>query len=70
MEWIYMGTQLPTIGQRVITYFEHTGIDIGTYYKSEEVADMQFDCFEFEDGWLCDDVTHWMPLPLPPPPPA
>jgi len=61
MEWIKIKDRYPKDGQRVIFYFEVTGISIGKYFYREG-----YHCFCSPDGWLCDDVTHWMPLPDPP----
>ena len=47
-EWIKCSDRLPKEGQRVIYYFEHTGIDIGKYNKTtdmEEVIGFEMDCF-------------------------
>jgi len=69
MEWISVSDKLPEEGQRVIYFFEHTGISIGKYKKTiikddetGEIWDMM-DTFYGLDGFLSDDVTHWMPLP-------
>ena len=61
MDWINIKDKLPEEGQKVIYYFKETGISIG-YYSCKGGCD----CFYSHDGWLCDDVTHWMPLPKPP----
>jgi hypothetical protein len=72
MEWISVDDALPQENQRVIYYFEHTGISIGTYNQveyPEEVAGksgIYGNCFSGSGGYLVDDVTHWMPLPKPP----
>lgn len=69
MDWIKVSDKVPEEGQRVIYYFEHTGISIGKYKKTmiadEETGEVwdYFDTFHGHDGFLSDDVTHWMPLP-------
>jgi len=56
----------PTEGQKVYYYFEHTGFHKGEYYKHfyEEICEggYWFHCFQGKDGFLCDDVTHWIPV--------
>jgi len=56
MPWIPIETQLPAEGQRVIYWFEHTGVDRGWFTMTEWGP-----CFYGRGGWLTDDVTHWMP---------
>ncbi|MBT7630934.1 MAG: DUF551 domain-containing protein [Desulfobacula sp.] len=70
MTWIRVEDKLPEEGQRVIYYFEHTGIDIGRYSKVKYLKEfigsdkvIYGDCFHGNGGWLIDDVTHWMPVP-------
>jgi len=63
MEWIKVADKLPEEGQIVIYYFSVTGIDIGQYNKDEETG---INVFSGCNGWLGDDVTHWMPLPKSP----
>ena len=58
MNWIMIEDSRPEEGQRVIYYFEKTGISVG-YYGKEGI-------FYGVYGWLSDDVTHWMPMPEPP----
>lgn len=64
-KWIKIEDQLPKDGERVITYFEHTGIEISTYKNLVGGKDEVFgdNMFHNHSGWLTDDVTHWMPLP-------
>ena len=63
--WIQVKDQLPEEGQAVWYFFEHTGVDHGEYkLSSNELADgviWEMDCFFGKRGFLCDDVTHWMP---------
>ena len=59
MKWIKVQDELPQENQHVIYYFECTGVSSGIYCKGID----GMDCFVGVDGWLCDDVTHWMPLP-------
>jgi len=61
MEWIEVKDRLPEEDQRVIYWFEHTGVHYGKFTMTEHGA-----CFYGPGGWLTDDVTHWMPLPDPP----
>ena len=64
MEWISVEERLPEEGQEVIYYFGHTGIYVGSFYrKYVKELDYPFNCFSGSGGFLCDDVTHWMPLP-------
>ena len=69
MEWISVEDRLPEEGQRVIYYFKHTGISIGRYTRAQwndpETGEVvsEGDMFHGPDGFLTDDVTHWMPLP-------
>ena len=66
MKWISVEDRLPEEGQRVIYYFKITGIDIGRFTRKpfdDLPDDCQGNCFYGSDGWLTDDVTHWMPLP-------
>jgi len=54
----------PEEGQAVYYYFEITGIHKGHYETNfcKEICEggHLFHCFHNNDGWLCDDVTHWM----------
>ena len=64
MDWIKVDDRLPEVGQKVIYYFEHTGISIGKFMKAENNEDCQYgNIFYGKSGWLTDDVTHWMPVP-------
>ena len=65
MTWIKIDDKLPEEGQRVIYYFEKTGIDIGRF-SQEFIQPMKGNTFHGHGGWLTDDVSHWMPLPNPP----
>lgn len=66
--WIKVKDSLPEEGQEVFYYFEYTGTHKGKYTKKalpEEVTGENgffVNCFYGEDGWLCDDVTHWRPV--------
>jgi len=69
MEWISVEDRLPEPEQEVIYYFELTGISIGKFWKNRTMLaeiEINMNCFGGAKGWLCDDVTHWMPLPEPP----
>ena len=62
MNWIKTEDQLPEIGQKVIYFFKWTGVHRGIYKKWKfNGLPTEFNCFYGKDGWLCDDVTHWMP---------
>ena len=58
MEWISVESRLPERGQKVLYYFDVTGVSAGQYLGDN--------CFGGKLGFLCGDVTHWMPLPEPP----
>ena len=67
MDWIKVTDKLPEEGQRVFYYFKKVGVHRGHYYTSEPYGST----FYGPNGWLTDDVTHWMPdegQPLPEPP--
>lgn len=70
MKWINIEDQTPEDGQVVITYFGvlNNPIEISTYKDLRGTDDEQFgrNMFHNKNGWLTDDVTHWMPLPDPP----
>lgn len=68
MGWISMKDKKPMEGQKVIYYFSICGINIGKYnhIKATEDDPEDYDCFMGTAGFLCNDVTHWMPLPEPP----
>ena len=65
--WIRIEDKLPEDSQRVIVYFERTGIDIMKYHDLEGTEDEKMGKNLFTgNGFLTDDVTHWMPVPEPP----
>ncbi|MDO9527625.1 MAG: DUF551 domain-containing protein [Syntrophales bacterium] len=74
MNWINIKDELPTDQQEVVYYFKPLGVFRGKYKKVENdefAVGAVFDCFYGDRGYLCDDVTHWMPdregeLPEPP----
>ena len=67
MDWIKIEDKIPDEGQKVIYYFEHTGISIGKFTKDKDNIGFPFgNIFYGKSGFLTDDVTHWMPLPEPP----
>lgn len=73
MEWIKIEDQLPKDGQKVIYYFDLTGISVGFYERVEypkeftgSTEPVYGNQFGGKDGFLTDDVTHWMPWPEPP----
>ena len=64
MKWIKIADRLPKEGEWVLTYFEHTGIDVMKRHKLRgEERMLGSNCFVGGGGFLTDDVTHWMPLP-------
>lgn len=70
MTWINIDDQLPKEGQKVIYYFEKTGVDRGYFTQYFFKEGGKINTF-YGNGWLSDDVTHWMPdegqaLPEPP----
>ena len=62
-KWISVEDRFPEEGQRVIYYFERTGIDIGKYWQGKKNYDKGINYFGGNRGFLGGDVTHWMPLP-------
>ena len=61
-----MSDQKPAEGQNVYYFFKHVGVHKGKYSRQELDASLfgagvMADCFYGDMGWLCDDVTHWMP---------
>lgn len=63
MNWTNINDQYPKDGQKVWTYFEHTGINLMKYYNLENTGYEMFGRHQFigTNGFLTDDVTHWMP---------
>jgi len=64
MTWIKVTDQIPTEEQKVWYYFEQTGVNLGWFRKvrnDEFCSNAEFNCFWGPMGYLCDDVTHWMP---------
>lgn len=67
MQWINMKDRKPENGQEVLYYFDICGVNYGKYSRVWEEDEQRFyDCFYGSKGFLCDDVTHWMPMPEPP----
>jgi hypothetical protein len=58
-KWTHVNDKLPEENQRVIYWFSSTGMGLGTFWITEE----GLNCFGGPLGWLCDDVTKWMPAP-------
>ena len=62
-----MSEKKPKDGQKVFYFFDVVGVHAGTYQKTEVPegfagSGVFMDCFYGDKGgWLCDDVTHWMP---------
>lgn len=65
-DWILVSERLPEEGQKVIYYFKMVGIHIGRYTKEIDDEGYEHNVFYGRDGFLEDDVTHWMPFPDPP----
>ena len=63
MTWIRIEDKLPEENQRVLYYFEGTGIDIGRFTQNAFPSVGKMNTFVSSGGWLTDDVTHWQPLP-------
>jgi hypothetical protein len=64
MNWIKVSDRLPNEGQAVWYYFDICGVYHGEYQRTpidDFMPDAYMDCFFSESGFLCDDVTHWMP---------
>lgn len=54
--WIPVTDHYPEESQKVIYYFELIGIHRGEFDHADHLR-----CFHGTSGWLCEDVTHWMP---------
>jgi hypothetical protein len=65
-EWISVKDRLPKDGQRVLYYFHYVGVHAGNYARELDDDGYMHDVFYGKDGFLSDDVTHWMPFPDPP----
>jgi hypothetical protein len=69
MNWIHINDQKPEEDQEVFYFFAFLGSYRGKYklieYPSEMFSEgdepVYGDCFYGDDGFLTDDVTHWMP---------
>ena len=59
MDWVEHAKQKPEDGQYLWYFFEITGVAYGRY-------DAEGNCYYGHNGFLCGDVTHWMPAPNPP----
>lgn len=71
-DWIKVTDRLPTVGQRVIYFFEHVGMHLGRYDgfapTDNGLVPTHYDAvFSSHAGFLTGDVTHWQPAPEPPP---
>ena len=62
MGWINIKDQAPQEKQLVWAFFDITGVCKMVYHDLEGTQDKDFGkhCF-IGNGWLIDDVTHWMP---------
>lgn len=69
MDWIKITDRRPLDGQKVWYYFDVCGVNAG-YYELATTASLPngntvpippSDVFYGEKGFLCDDVTHWLP---------
>jgi uncharacterized small protein (DUF1192 family) len=56
--WISVEDEMPNDNQKVLYYFEHTGVAAGKYWGDHY--------FGGPFGFLHYDVTHWQPWPEPP----
>jgi len=61
MTWTKTKDRLPKEGQKVIYYFKWLGVFRGKFTTIPFDDIGEFHCFHSAYGWLCDDVTHWMP---------
>jgi len=61
MPWIKTKDKLPKEGQKIIYYFKWVGVHRGEFTKFKIGPLPELDCFRSKIGWLCGDVTHWMP---------
>lgn len=61
--WISMKDHRPENGQKVIYYFKHVGVHIGRYHREIDEEGYEHDVFSGINGFLEDDVTHWIPIP-------
>lgn len=59
-KWISIKDRLPKEEQRVIYWFKETGVARGRFTQCAFPGE-KMDTFYGDDGWLSDDVTHWMP---------
>jgi hypothetical protein len=66
--WVSMSERKPEQGQEVYYFFEHVGVHKGKYERQEldekifDQKGIMVDVFFSGKGWLCDDVTDWMPV--------
>lgn len=58
-EWVKVSDKLPEENQKVFYFFSTLGAFAGVYDGLDE--DLQLPCFSSKLGFLCGDVTHWMP---------
>ena len=73
LDWINIRDKTPNSGDKVLTYFEFSGIEIHTYKDvSEEIEVINGEehkgifgnnMFYNKSGYLTDDIEWWMPLP-------
>lgn len=54
-DWISVTDRMPPSGDQVLI-FDNDGAGVGTYNGK----------YWATDGFICHNVTHWMPLPPPP----
>lgn len=54
MDWIDHKKQQPEDRQKVWYFYDVVGVHKGEY-------ELETDCFSGRGGFLCEDVTHWMP---------
>lgn len=61
IEWIKISDKLPQENETVFYYFDYLGVYAGIYNCVEDEHLGKMNCFSGKGGYLCDDVTHWMP---------
>lgn len=62
MNWIKIEDQQPEQEQRVWSFFYITGVEESNYKTLDDEHLGTMDCFYNDAGFLCDDVSHWMPV--------
>jgi hypothetical protein len=60
-EWIRVDERLPEEGQAVLYYFSMVGRHRGHFTRWTDPDGYTYNVFHGKEGFLSDDVTHWMP---------